>query len=130
MKCVRGVPVLNELLYVDDLASACLPLLRSKVECPILNVGSGLCPTVESLGEMIASEIGYSGTLEWVGKPPRRERPRRLRCDRIHDLGWRPTTSLEQGLRRTIQDLRARLHWSGVLGAKQNRARIDTRKSG
>ncbi len=103
----------RELLYSDDLAVACvflmnLPeakfrtLLKSE-EPPLINIGTGEDLTIRDLGELVCRVIGFEGQLEFDTTKPDGTPRKLLDVSRIHALGWRAGTSLEEGIRRTYE---------------------------
>ncbi len=98
----------RELLHVDDLASACLFLLKHYSSPEIVNVGTGEDVTIRELAETIAGIVGYAGTLEWdLSKPD--GMPRKLMdVSRIHALGWRHQVDLATGIRSVVADFERR----------------------
>jgi len=98
----------RELLHVDDLADACLFLLKHYSSPEIVNVGTGEDVTIRELAETIASIVGYTGTLEWdLSKPD--GMPRKLMdVSRIHTLGWRHQVDLATGIRSVVADFERR----------------------
>ena len=110
-KMVRGEPVVifgdgehtRDYVYVGDVVDAHDLALESGDSLTV-NIGSGVETSVNELFRAMAEELGYT-------MPPQRadERPgdvRRICLDptRARDmLGWRPSTSLAEGLRRTCE---------------------------
>ena len=97
-----GTP-LREFLYVEDLAEACVFLLKNYQLPDFLNVGSGDEVTVKALAESIAKTVGYTGSIQFdSGKPD--GTPRKvLDSGKIHQLGWKSKMPLEQGLKLTYE---------------------------
>jgi GDP-L-fucose synthase len=93
----------REFIHADDLAEACVELLRQgklAVELPI-NIGVGQDVSIKELAEAIADVVGYRGRLEWdVTKPDGAPR-KLLDSARIRALGWRPKVGLREGLATT-----------------------------
>jgi GDP-L-fucose synthase len=109
----------REFLYSYDLARACvflmdLPeekfnsLLRTN-EPPLLNVGVGEDLTIRELAELICRIIGFEGELVFDPSKPDGTPRKLLDVRRIHALGWRARTGLEQGIRETAKDFAERL---------------------
>ncbi len=109
----------RELLYSDDLAQACVFLMNlddarynsllNEAEPPLINIGTGEDVTIRELAETVAGVLGFRGQLVFdTGKPD--GTPRKLMdVSRLHSLGWRHTTSLEEGIRRTWDQVRETL---------------------
>lgn len=99
--CGTGTPR-RELLYFDDPADACLFLLDHVDEPGPINVGTGEDVSIRELVELVCRTVGYEGELVFdTGKPD--GTPRKLMdVTRLAALGWRATTTLEDGARRTV----------------------------
>jgi GDP-L-fucose synthase len=89
----------REFLYVDDLARACVFLMKAEGKMPnFLNVGTGIDIQISELASIIAKKIGYEGKLIFdEGKPDGTMR-KLLDIDKISKLGWKPEVSLNEGL--------------------------------
>ena len=92
----------REFLYVDDLADACLFLLERFDEPGPINVGTGTDVTIRELARIIAEVVGFDG--EFVFDPTKPDgTPRKLLdTGRLQELGWRPSTTLRDGIERTV----------------------------
>ncbi len=92
-----GTP-LREFLYVDDLADALVFLMKNYSDEPHVNVGSGVEHTIGQLAEAVAKVVGFEGKFVFDTTKPD-GMPRKLMDNaKIHALGWRAKTSLEEGL--------------------------------
>ena len=91
----------REFLHVDDLADACLFLLKSYSGDTHVNVGSGSDVTIAELAEMIMKVVGFDGPLvRDIDKPD--GTPRKLMdSSRLAALGWSPKIVLERGITET-----------------------------
>lgn len=91
----------REFLHADDLASACLLLLRQVLPYSALpiNVGPGKDVSIHELAEQIASAAGFEGALHWDTSKPNGAPRKLLDSSRILALGWQPKISLDQGIR-------------------------------
>ena len=89
----------REFLYVDDLADACVHLLRHYSGESHINIGVGYDVTIAEFAEHIKRCVGFKGRI--VYDPLRSDgMPRKLLdSSRIHALGWSAMTPLEEGLR-------------------------------
>lgn len=98
-----GTP-LREFLYVDDLADACVYLMNRYSGNETVNLGTGEELSIRELTELVARVIGFSGAIRWdVSKPDGTPR-KLLDVSKLHGLGWRHKTALEDGIRLTYQD--------------------------
>ena len=91
----------REFLHVDDLAEACLFILRGYDEPQMLNVGVGEDVSIRELAEMIARVVGFRGALEFDASKPDGTPRKLLDVSRIHALGWRARIPLETGIAKT-----------------------------
>jgi GDP-L-fucose synthase len=97
-----GTPT-REFLYVEDGADA-IVLAAEKYDSPEpVNLGSGREVSIRDLALQIAGMIGYSGRIAWDASQPNGQPRRVLDISRAaQEIGFRATTPLEEGLRRTI----------------------------
>ena len=94
----------REFLYVDDLAEACVFLMRKYDAAGlggIVNIGCGKDQTIAELAHAIAEVIGYTGKFLYDTTKPDGTPQKLLDITRMIRLGWTPKTSLKDGLRKT-----------------------------
>ncbi len=95
---------LREFLYVDDLAHALVMLLETYSDSLHINIGSDEEVSIRELAELVADAVGYKGSItQDLSKPDGTPR-KKTDLTRIFSLGWKPTVSLHEGLRRAYQD--------------------------
>lgn len=99
---------LREFLYVDDLADALVFLLKNYRGAGPINVGSGVETSVSELAEKIADCVGCKGGVEFDTSKPEGVLRKVMDSSRIFSAGWRPATSLDDGLTRAYADYLAR----------------------
>jgi GDP-L-fucose synthase len=92
---------LREFLHSDNLASACLFLLENYDDDIAINVGTGRDISIRDLAELIKRIVGFEGSIDWDSSKPDGTPRKVLDVSRISALGWRPTISLEEGIRST-----------------------------
>ncbi|MDX1501486.1 MAG: NAD(P)-dependent oxidoreductase [Thermoanaerobaculia bacterium] len=100
----------RDYLYVEDAAQLLVDLLAAAVEGPV-NVGSGRPVTVAEIAAEAARQLDGQGLVRLGARPAPAGEPPRLVADvgrLTRALGWRPATSLTEGLARTIR------WWRGV----------------
>jgi GDP-L-fucose synthase len=98
-----GTP-LREFLYVDDMADACVFLLKHYSEREPINVGTGDEVSIGQFAAMVAEAVGYLGKLEFDTSKPDGTPRKLLDCSRLLSLGWKPKTSLQEGLPKALHD--------------------------
>ncbi len=109
----------REFLYSDDLAEACVHLLRlpdaefakllTEDHAPMVNIGTGEDVTIRELAEMMCSVLEYDGALVFDASRPDGTPRKLLDVSRMTALGWRARTRLEAGLLQTFNRVKDRL---------------------
>lgn len=91
---------LREFIDTDDLADAGIFLLNHYSGYEPVNIGTGEEVSILELSEMIKRITGFEGEI--VTDPTKPDGMMRRLCDssKIHELGWKSTLSLEQGIRK------------------------------
>jgi GDP-L-fucose synthase len=95
----------REFLHVDDLADACFFLLQNYDETGIINIGWGEDITIKELAELIATTVEYQGTLVFDSTKPDGTPRKLLDTSKINKLGWEPTITLAEGIKKTILEV-------------------------
>ena len=102
-----GAP-LREFLHVDDLADACLFLLKTWEDADPINIGSGQEVSITELATLVAEVVGWTGRSVFdTGKPDGTPR-KLLDTTRLTAMGWAPSISLKAGLANAYADFRSR----------------------
>lgn len=109
----------REFLHVDDLARACVFLMNlpdekfdsllRKDKPPLLNIGTGEDLTIRELAELACRSVGFEGELVFDSSKPDGTPRKLLDVTRIHELGWKAQTTLEEGMREAAKDFERRL---------------------
>jgi GDP-L-fucose synthase len=94
----------REFMAVDDLADACVFVMKCYSDLPFLNVGIGADLTIAKFASVVADVVGYRGTITFDRSQPDGAPRKLLDVSRINELGWRATIPLRQGLQRTYAD--------------------------
>jgi GDP-L-fucose synthase len=93
----------REFLYVDDCAEGLLLALEKYDSPEPMNLGSGREISIRELTELIAGLCGFRGEIVWDASKPDGQPRRCLDVSRAREkIGFVAKTSLEDGLRRTI----------------------------
>lgn len=93
----------REFLHVDDLADACLFLMRNFDSPELINIGSGYDQTVFELALTIKEIVGYQGEIRFNPDMPDGTPRKLLDISKLKALGWKPSISLREGLRDTYE---------------------------
>jgi GDP-L-fucose synthase len=95
--------VRREFLHVDDLAEACLFLMRNYSEARHINVGTGEDLSIRELAEMIRDLIHPDAQITWDSSKPDGAPRKLLDVRRIHALGWHHRIDLRTGIEQTYR---------------------------
>ena len=98
----------REFLYVDDLADACILLLKNLEASELekngithINVGSGIDQTIQELAYIIRDVVGFEGQVNFDKTKPNGTPEKLLDITVLSNMGWKPTKSLKDGLEKT-----------------------------
>jgi GDP-L-fucose synthase len=94
----------REFLYVDDLADACVHVMRSYSDEGFVNIGTGEDLTIRELGQLVAKTVGYRGEFVFDSTKPDGTPRKLLDVSKLERLGWRANTSIEDGLAKAYAD--------------------------
>ncbi len=106
-----GKPM-REFLHVDDMAAASIYVMELNKETyqantqemlSHINVGTGVDCTIRELVETVAKVVGYEGSISFDATKPDGAPRKLMNVNRLKDLGWEYSISLEQGLAQTYQ---------------------------
>jgi GDP-L-fucose synthase len=89
----------REFLYVDDLADACIFLMKHYSSDELVNIGTGEDITIAEFARVVAGVVGYSGAISYDPSRPDGTPRKLLDVSRLTKLGWRARTSLDDGIR-------------------------------
>jgi GDP-L-fucose synthase len=90
----------REFLYVDDMADACVHLMKTYSGAELINIGTGEDITIAEFARVVAEIVGYGGEISFDTSRPDGTPRKLLDVSRLAKLGWRATTSLHDGLKR------------------------------
>jgi GDP-L-fucose synthase len=93
----------REFLYVDDLADACIHLMKTYSSEELVNIGTGEDVTIAEFARVVAATVGYTGEISYDTSRPDGTPRKLLDVSRLSKLGWRASTSLEAGLKLAYQ---------------------------
>ncbi len=88
----------REFLYVDDLAEACVFLMETGYDGPLLNVGTGEDVTIKELAKTVKEIVGFQGELVFDTSKPDGTPRKLMDVSRLKALGWKPKVALGDGI--------------------------------
>lgn len=92
----------REFMHVDDLADACVFLLRHYTSAEPINVGWGRDISIAELVMNMAQLVGFTGKLRFDNARPDGVSRKLLDTTKLSTLGWLPRITLRQGLKQTF----------------------------
>jgi GDP-L-fucose synthase len=94
---------LREFLHADDLAKAIVVCLAKYDADQQINIGTGIDITIRDLAQKIAKITGFQGELSWDFSREDGTPQKILDIQKITNLGWKPSISLDQGIKLTVE---------------------------
>lgn len=105
----------REFLYSDDLAGACLFLMKLPDDrfsaalgdnrvAPLVNIGCGRDLSIRELVEVVKEVTGFDGEIVWNSSRPDGTPQKLLDVSRMTVLGWKPATPLKRGIELAYAD--------------------------
>jgi len=94
----------REFMYSEDMADACIFLMKNYNGNGIVNIGTGEDITIRELTKMVAEVVDYQGEIRWDITKPDGMPQKLLDVSFLHNMGWKHKASLKEGLHLTYQD--------------------------
>ncbi len=112
----------REFLYSDDMAEACVHLMHlpepefarlvAPAQPPLINIGAGSDSTIAELAALVAGVVGFRGEFVYDASKPDGMPRKLLDSSRMLGLGWKPVTSLREGIKLAYRDYQQRFRVS------------------
>lgn len=99
----------REFLHSDDLAEACLFLMKHYEDSDIINVGIGEDIAIKDLAELIKSIVGYQGDIYFNTSIPDGTPRKLVEVTKINEIGWKARITLDVGLRSVYDAFQAEI---------------------
>jgi len=93
----------REFIYVDDLADACVFVMKGYDGGATINLGTGVDNSIAELAQEIARVVGFRGEIRFDRSRPDGMPFKGLDSSLLHGLGWRPSWTLARGLEETYR---------------------------
>jgi GDP-L-fucose synthase len=105
-----GTP-LREFLHVDDLADACLFLMKNYNEKEFLNIGVGHDISIIDLAKMVKQIVGFEGEIILDKSKPDGTPRKLMDVSKLRELGWEATIGLQFGIAEIV-NTGIEKHWN------------------
>jgi GDP-L-fucose synthase len=93
----------REFLHVDDLADACLFLMKTYSDENHVNVGAGRDISILELARVVNAVVGFAGDIVCDTSKPDGTPRKLMDSGRIEAMGWRASIPLEEGISATYR---------------------------
>ena len=104
----------REFLYSDDMADACLHLMKLPEDQysslltphspPLINIGCGEDQTIKELVFLVQQVVGFPGEIQWDTTKPDGTPQKLLDVSKLFSMGWRPQIDLVSGIQKAYDD--------------------------
>lgn len=94
----------REFLFSDDLADAAVFLMNKNVDS-FVNIGTGVENSIKEIVDLICEIVDYGGRIVWDTTKPNGAPRRVLDVSKLQSLGWKPKTSLKEGIIKIVNHL-------------------------
>jgi GDP-L-fucose synthase len=94
----------REFLHADDMADACVFLMKNYNEPGLINIGIGEDLSIKELSEMIKEITGYNGKIVFDSSKPDGTPRKLMDITKLSSLGWKAKIPLQNGIERTYKD--------------------------
>jgi GDP-L-fucose synthase len=95
---------LREFLHVDDLAEACVYLMRNYNEKSFVNIGSGVDLSIKELAFLIKDIVGFNGELIFDTTKPDGTPRKLMDVNKLKQLGWSYKIQLKDGIQKVYEE--------------------------
>ena len=95
---------LRELIYCDDIADACLYFLNKKTKHSLINIGTGIEYSINRYAKIIMRHMDVDFKINYEKKYLDGTKRKLLDNSLAKSYGWSFKTTLDRGLKKTIQD--------------------------
>ena len=100
-----GAP-LREFLHADDLADACIFLMKNFNEEGLVNIGTGVDLSIYDLAKMVQKIVGFKGEIVLDSSKPDGTPRKLMDVSKLHGLGWKHKISLEEGIKNVVEEVK------------------------
>jgi GDP-L-fucose synthase len=94
----------REFLHADDMADACVFLMKNYNEAGLVNIGVGEDISIKELAEMIKEISGYTGKIVFDSTKPDGTPRKLMDVSKLSSLGWKAGIDLKNGIEKVYQE--------------------------
>ena len=95
--------VFRELIYVDDLADACIFFLKKKTKESLINIGSGEERRILDYAKFVIKKMGVKLKIKFDKTKPNGTYRKKLDINLAKKYGWNSTVTLEEGFNKVYK---------------------------
>lgn len=96
----------REFLHADDLAEACLFLMKNYNDKGLVNIGIGDDISILDLAILVKNIVGYEGDILTDTTKPDGTPRKLMDVSKLNSLGWKAKITLEQGIRKVYNEIK------------------------
>jgi GDP-L-fucose synthase len=104
----------REFLFADDLADACIFLMKNYNEAGIINIGVGEDITINDLAYLVKDIVGFKGDIEFDRSKPDGTPRKLMEVSKLTQLGWQAKTMLAAGLNLVYEDFKLNVEFESI----------------
>ena len=94
----------REFLFADDLAEACIFLMKDYNDSQLVNIGTGEDLSIGELASLVKKIVGFTGEIIFDSTKPDGTPRKLMDVSKLHNLGWQHTINLEEGIGLAYND--------------------------
>jgi GDP-L-fucose synthase len=94
----------REFLHADDMADACVYLMKNYNEPGLINIGVGEDLTIKELAELIKNIVGYKGRIVFDSSKPDGTPRKLMDVTKLSSIGWKASVSLKEGIAQVYKE--------------------------
>ena len=95
----------REIIFVDDIADACIYFMNRKTKKTLINIGTGKDLSIESYAKYLIKFFNLNLKIKKNLNMPDGIKRKLLNVNLANSLGWKAKTSLKDGITITLKDL-------------------------
>jgi GDP-L-fucose synthase len=96
----------REFMHVDDLADACLFLMKSYDEQGLVNIGVGSDVSIYELAVLVKKVVEFKGEIVLDTSKPDGTPRKLMDVSKINQLGWKASIELERGIQSVYNEIK------------------------